>query len=102
VPGSAQKDKDLYTLVGRYEAFSLQVLQELRDINVRLEEGDKNFEVFNLRCQTHSSKLSDHEKRLKTIEKTGIPKRTKMQLDGTTLLTFINTVLTILSRLWPF
>jgi hypothetical protein len=99
---TAQKDKDLYILVGRYEAFSQQVLQELRDINIRLEEGDKKFEVFDLRCQAHSSQLTDHEKRLKTIEKTGIPKRTKVQLDGTTILTFANTILAILSRLWPF
>lgn len=46
-----------------------------------------------------SARLTDHEKRLKTMEKNGVPKRTKLQLDGTTLLTLLNTLVTFLSKL---
>jgi hypothetical protein len=102
VSRTAQEDRDLYVLIGRYETFSENVLKELREINIRLEAGDLKFHAFEQRSTAHDTQLSDHEKRLKTIEKTGVPKRTKQQLDGTTILTFVNTILTVLSRLWPF
>jgi septation ring formation regulator EzrA len=97
-----EETKDLYILVGNYESFSQTVFKELKEINQRLEAGDKNFQTFEQRCAAHGTQLTDHEKRIKTVEKIGVPKRTKLQLDGTTLLTFVNTILTVLSRLWPF
>jgi len=102
VARTAQEDRDLYVLIGRYETFSENVLKELREINIRLEAGDLKFHAFEQRSSAHDTQLTDHEKRLKTIEKTGVPRRTKQQLDGTTILTLANTVITLLSKWWPF
>jgi hypothetical protein len=92
--------KDLYRLIGNYERFSETVLSELRDIKQRLEEGDKRFQAFENRCTMHGAQLGDHEKRLSSFERNGLPRRVKRQIDGTAVATAALFVWELLKRLF--
>jgi len=95
----SDETKDLYRLIGNYERFSETVLYELRDIKQRLEEGDKRFQTFENRCTTHGAQLIEHEKRLSSFERNGLPRRVKQQIDGTAVATTALFVWELLKRL---
>jgi len=96
----SDETKDLYRLIGNYERFSETMLYELRDIKQRLEEGDKRFQVFEGRCAQHNAQLGDHEKRLSSFERNGLPRRVKRQIDGTAVATAALFVWELLKRLF--
>ncbi len=96
----SDETKDLYRLIGNYERFSETVLSELRDIKQRLEEGDKRFQTFEGRCAQHNAHLIDHEKRLSSFERNGLPRRVKRQIDGTAVATAALFVWELLKRLF--
>jgi len=96
----SDETKDLYRLIGNYERFSETVLYELRDIKQRLEKGDKRFQTFENRCTIHGAQLGDHEKRLSSFERNGLPRRVKRQIDGTALATAALFVWELLKRLF--
>jgi len=95
-----EEAKDLYRLIGNYERFSETVLSELRDIKQHLEEGDQKFHTFEKRCATHEAQLTDHEKRLSSFERNGLPRRVKRQIDGTAVATVALFVWELLKRLF--
>jgi transcriptional regulator NrdR family protein len=92
--------KDLYRLIGNYERFSETVLSELRDIKQRLEEGDKRFQTFESHFSRHDMQIIDHEKRLSSFERNGLPRRVKRQIDGTAVATAALFVWELLKRLF--
>jgi len=96
----SDETKDLYRLIGNYERFSETVLSELRDIKQRLEEGDKRFQIFENRCTQHTAQLTDHEKRLSSFERNGLPRRVKQKIDGTALATAALFVWELLKKLF--
>jgi hypothetical protein len=92
--------KDLYKLVGNYERFSENVLSELKDINQLLDDGDKRFQAFEGRYAQHNAQLGNHEKRLSSYERNGLPRRVKRQIDGTAVATAALFVWELLKRLF--
>ena len=96
----SDETKDLYRLIGNYERFSETVLSELRDIKQRLEEGDKRFQTFEGNWAKHNAQLTDHEKRLSSFERNGLPRRVKRQIDGTAVATAALFVWELLKKLF--
>jgi hypothetical protein len=94
-----EETKDLYTLVGRYEEYTKATNIKLDQIMGRLEDGDRKFDETHDRVMDNENQIKDHEKRVKALERNGMPKKAKLQLDGTTLLTIINAVITALERI---
>jgi len=96
----SDETKDLYRLIGNYERFSETVLEELKDIKASLKEGDKSFQSFESHFSRHDTQITDHEKRLSSFERNGLPRRVKRQIDGTAVATAALFVWELLKRLF--
>lgn len=98
--------KDLYTLVGEYNATMRTVFNELKEINEKFDINFQDHELIKKTLIDVDKKVTDNERnikvnenRLNTMELTGLPKKTKTQLDMTTIVTFLNTLATLFLQL---
>ena len=82
---SAEETKDLYKLIGNYEATTRQIFDELKSINGRLDQGNETFDEIKANCNKAQTVFSDHGRRIEDIEESGVPRRTKMEIRGSSI-----------------
>lgn len=77
--------KDLYKLIGKYEATTRQIFSELKSINGRLDEGNETFDEIKKNCNNAQRVFDNHERRLEDIEESGVPKKTRWEIRGSSI-----------------
>ncbi len=98
-----QEDRDLYTLIGRYESFSQQVLQELKEIKTRQDTLEAKIDETKTVCPYHedlSEEVKKQGEKITVLEKSDavqevkLDKKQEQQLNLTTIGTIGNWIYT--------
>ena len=82
---ATDETKDLYKLIGNYEATTRQIFGELQSINGRLDEGNETFDEIKDNCNNAQRVFDDVERRLVDLEESGVPRRTKLEIRGSSI-----------------
>lgn len=94
---------ELKEMKGSLNEFKKHTNQQLRDIKTTLERGNKAFEDIRLNCVREEGRIDaleesnkGHNSRINSLEKDGLPQKTKWKIDGSLFLGIINGIITII------
>ena len=91
--------KDLYKLVGNYEATTEHILLELQNINRKLDENTSEHTEIK-QCLSDLEHISGSNRvKIKAFESNGVPKKTNQKIDAGLWLGILNSIVTIVKGL---
>jgi len=93
-------EKDLYILVGKYDASMKQIFNELKDINHNFEKNGEDHDHIKESLGSLQRESDNHELRIVHLEETGVPKRTQHKIDGGLVLGILNGLVTIIKAVF--
>jgi len=83
---------ELYKLVGRYEATTIRIFEEFKEVgetmkemNGLLQQNNKDHEEIKRCIVENTHRINSNDSRLKSIEETGVSKKTQLKIDGSLL-----------------
>lgn len=86
----AEDTRELYKLIGNYEATSKRIFDELRNFNEGAKKNEEDHRVIKDELSKVAEKCMSQDVRITAIEKTGVTKPTMMKIDGSLLLVALN------------
>ena len=91
----SDETKDLYKLIGNYEATTKTIFQRLDKIdkdNGKILDSVKDIEFT---CQELDAGVAANKESITDLEKHGVPKRTNQKIDTGLFLGILNAVITV-------
>lgn len=88
--------KDLYILVGNYEATTKQILGELKIITKKLDVNEDDHGVIKTRLEKINGAILQHENKISTLESTGVSRKTNQKIDVGLALGILNAIAQII------
>lgn len=92
----SEETKDLYKLIGNYEATTRTLfgrLEKIDGVNGRILDTVKDIERA---CNNMDSRIKENSKDIAELEEHGVPKRTKQKIDTGLILGIFNTLVQLL------
>ncbi len=88
--------RDLYRLIGNYERFTQEIDRKLESIEKRLEAGSANFKAIQTLCAQRGERLENLEEKIQTLQTNVLPRRTRIQINSTLIITILNALETVI------
>lgn len=91
----SEETKDLYKLIGNYEATTKTLFNRLDKIDTdtnKILSGMKEIEIV---CANLETGVATNKESIEDLEKHGVPKRTNQKIDTGLILGVLNTLVTL-------